>query len=486
MAQSGYTPIQLYHSTAALATPLAADLRTGELAFNVADGKIYYKDLSNAVQLLVSAGTGGGTVTSVAGTGTVNGLTLTGTVTSSGSLTLGGTLSGVNLASQVTGNLPVANLNSGTGASSSTFWRGDGTWATPSGGGGGSITQINATYPITVTGATGPTPTLGLANGAGAVTGTTGTGAMVCNVSPTLVTPALGTPSAIDLANATGLTSGQVTTALGYTPPTPTGTGASGTWAINISGTAASASFASSASTASSATTAGTCTGNAATVTNGMYTNAANTLSTAGSISANGSFIGDQRISVSAGGLSSGLSGQGIQLGSGGYGALYVSASFDGNPGVGFVSGGGSSIQVSSSTGVNLAMYAGAYTCYKGGSSTSWVIFSDSRIKKNVTPYTKGLTELNKLAIKNFEFNGLGNTVDGKKGLGVIADEVEKILPNSVTTLPTKLHPEDTERVDLKTFDNTELIYLLVTSVQELSAKVDAQAAEIAALKAAK
>ena len=54
MAQTNYTPIQLYFSTTALAVPTAGNLANGELAINIVDGKLYYKNNSGVVSLLAS------------------------------------------------------------------------------------------------------------------------------------------------------------------------------------------------------------------------------------------------------------------------------------------------------------------------------------------------------------------------------------------------------------------------------------------------
>ena len=59
MAATGYTPISLYYSTTAATAPLAANLVDGELAINITDGKLYYKDNTGTVKVIAGAGGAG-------------------------------------------------------------------------------------------------------------------------------------------------------------------------------------------------------------------------------------------------------------------------------------------------------------------------------------------------------------------------------------------------------------------------------------------
>ena len=54
MAQATFTPIQLYYSANAGATPSTTNLAAGELAINTADGKLFYKDSSGNLQTIAS------------------------------------------------------------------------------------------------------------------------------------------------------------------------------------------------------------------------------------------------------------------------------------------------------------------------------------------------------------------------------------------------------------------------------------------------
>jgi hypothetical protein len=66
MAQTGFTPISIYYSSTASATPTAGNLVAGELAINTADGKLFYKDSAGVVQVIgTKGGVGSSTTTQV-------------------------------------------------------------------------------------------------------------------------------------------------------------------------------------------------------------------------------------------------------------------------------------------------------------------------------------------------------------------------------------------------------------------------------------
>ena len=87
MAATGYTPISLYYSTTASQVPVNTNLANGELAINITDGKLYYKDNAGVVKLLASNASSSPVTsfqTSLSG--------LTPSTSTTGAITLAGTL----------------------------------------------------------------------------------------------------------------------------------------------------------------------------------------------------------------------------------------------------------------------------------------------------------------------------------------------------------------------------------------------------------
>ena len=100
---------------------------------------------------------------------------------------------------------------------------------------------------------------------------------------------------------------------------------------------------------------------------------------------------------------------------------------------------------------------------------------SDRRLKDNIQEYDKGLKDILKLNVKQWEYNGKAKTVKGDKGVGLIADELEKVIPEFVLDYENYLEDGDAEKTTLKRVDLSELNFILVKAIQEMNTKLDAQ-----------
>jgi len=172
MAQTGYTPILIYSSSTVAAAPVAGNLTNStlgsELAINITDGKLFYKDNANVIQVIgwkIVPATAGGTgqtsyaVGDILFANTTTSLAKLADVATGNALISGGVgvapaYGKIGLTTHISGVLPVAN--GGTNASAA------------------SITSFNNITGYTATGATGTTSTN-----------------LVFSTSPSITTPTL-------------------------------------------------------------------------------------------------------------------------------------------------------------------------------------------------------------------------------------------------------------------------------------------------------
>lgn len=104
-------------------------------------------------------------------------------------------------------------------------------------------------------------------------------------------------------------------------------------------------------------------------------------------------------------------------------------------------------------------------------SGTTWTNPSDVRLKTNIQNYTKGIAELKQIRPVTYQFNEASGLDTTKTNLSIIAQEIEQVLPGTVSEYVGKLNGVDTT---LKKFDASEITWLLVNALKEAVLRIEA------------
>ena len=129
----------------------------------------------------------------------------------------------------------------------------------------------------------------------------------------------------------------------------------------------------------------------------------------------------------------------------------------------------------------SLRIYSNSYTAgvnlASGG--TSWGTFSDERLKYDIEPITNGLDKLNSIRCVSYRLKDV-DASDSQKKLGVIAQDLVGVVDEVIDI--TKRHGDETDYMSVR---YTELIPVLIKSIQEQQALITQLTARITALETA-
>jgi len=137
------------------------------------------------------------------------------------------------------------------------------------------------------------------------------------------------------------------------------------------------------------------------------------------------------------------------------------------------VSNGGILIQgvVHDNTGYQLSLSANSAA---KPSTNTWTVTSDERVKTNITQYTKGLETILAINPVTYDYNGKAGFDSTSIGnIGIIAQDVLNVIPESINTYHALLNEDDEEKTELYNFDSHALTFILINAVKQLSAEIE-------------
>jgi Chaperone of endosialidase len=119
-------------------------------------------------------------------------------------------------------------------------------------------------------------------------------------------------------------------------------------------------------------------------------------------------------------------------------------------------------------------------SAYKNDGSNVWQTSSDARLKKDIEPYSDGLTSILKIQPVWFRYNKTSGFDMEQKKVGILAQDLQKISPYMVSASSAIKAPDGTSYLSV---DNGAMTYMLINAVKELKQEIEALKKQIAERK---